>query len=245
MKKFLLNEAHWLAASRRHSYVWETKEQSIFSLMCPNVSLEGIEAAGGYYRVGRHFPITRRQNLLEQISGVTCRGSSPSERFASYVKSVRRVANSLAKNTEHGRQIRPISGVSKLLWYRFPLHGFIYDSQVLAAICRNGLTVRFDAMMRSFGGSPLDSHEWNFLIAAAAYQTFALPLHEIVANVFRQHGLEARRAARLLDMLFWIEGGPSGKLQINSSTQPDVADAIGLQAFRRCRSIISSALSRS
>src|ERR1700731_3229814 len=94
--------------------------------------------------------------------------------------------------------------MSKFLWYRFPLHGFIYDSRALAAVCSNGLTVRFDAMIDDFGGRPSDSGEWNFLIAAASYRTFALPLHVLVAEVFEGLGLQAERAARPIDTLFWL-----------------------------------------
>lgn len=141
---------------------------------------------------------------------------------------------------EGDRALRPISGMSKFLWYRFPLHGFIYDSRVLAAVCRNGLTVRFDAMIDDFGGRPSDSGEWNFLIAAASYRTFALPLHALVAEVFEGLGLQAERAARLIDTLFWLEGGASGPTrQPAEEAGCRTAREVGIQAFRRCEQMVA------
>jgi hypothetical protein len=153
--------------------------------MTPRVSLEGVTSAGAYYRVARHFPIDRRRRLVALIENVASPDGSVQQRFDGFVRSVRMFANQAA--AEFGserRRVRPLSGASKFLWYRFPLHGFIYDSQVLAAICKNGLTVRFDTLIDAFGGRPSDPHEWNFLIAAAAYRAFVLPLHRPVAEIF-------------------------------------------------------------
>jgi hypothetical protein len=239
---FLLSRRHWENASLKHFSLWETKERAIFNLMTPTVSREGIDKASGYFKVARNFPIARRPGLLSTISGVTCSGNSIPERFDAYVRIVRKVANQFAEENAGGRRLRPISGVSKLLWYRFPLHGFIYDSQVLAAICKNGLTVRFDNLIDGFGGKPSDDREWNFMIAAAAYRTFALPLHAIVADIFKKNKLEAERAARLIDMLFWIEGDPKGLLQ-NTARVPDSIVAKNIdEAFDLCKSTISKTL---
>jgi hypothetical protein len=146
--------------------------------MTPRVSLEGVASAGAYYRVARHFPIDRRRRLVALIEDVAFPSGSVQQRFDGFVRSVRTFANQAAE--EFGsdrRRVRPLSGASKFLWYRCPLHGFIYDSQVLAAVCKNGLTVRFDTLVDGFGGRPSDQREWNFMIAAAAYRAFALPLH--------------------------------------------------------------------
>jgi hypothetical protein len=134
--------------------------------------------------------------------------------------------------------------VSKFLWYRFPLHGFIYDSQVLAAVCKNGLTVRFNAMIDDFGRRPIDHHEWNFMIAAAAYRTFALPLHAIVADVFKDCNLEPERAARLIDMLFWLEGDAGSSVKHAASiSERAISEAVGEEAFMRCEATVWSLIS--
>ena len=180
-----------------HFEACEREEREIFALMIPRVSSEGISKAGGYYRVARHFPKDGRQALIGMIENVFLPEEAAERRFDGFVRSVKSLAEQIAaRPAAEGRVLRPISGVSKFLWYRFPLHGFIYDSRVLAAVCRNGLTVRYDAMMNAFGGQPSDPGEWNFMIAAASYRTFAFPLHAIVAGVFRDHGLQAERAAR-------------------------------------------------
>jgi hypothetical protein len=131
--------------------------------------------------------------------------------------------------------------MSKFLWYRFPHHGFIYDSQVLAAVCKNGLTVRFDSMIDAFGGKPSDPHEWNFAIAAASYRTFALPLHAVVADVLKDHNLEPERAARLVDTLFWLEGDlKTSAKESRPKSERALAEAIGDLSFMRCEATIAS-----
>jgi hypothetical protein len=206
-RMFLKDRARCVAAARYHFAAWERKERYIFAHMTPRVSLEGVTSAGGYYRIARHFPIERRRRLIALIEGVASLEGSAQQRFDGFVRSVRTRANQAAE--EFGtdrRRVRPLSGLSKLLWYRFPFDGFVYDSQVLAAFCKNGLVARFDTSIAPFGGRPSDPHEWNFMIAAAAYRTFVLPLHRLVAEIFEAHGLEPHRSARLLDTLFWLEG---------------------------------------
>jgi hypothetical protein len=180
--------------------------------------------------------------MIEEVASLE---GSAQQRFDGFVRSVRTLANLAAE--EFGtdrRRVRPLSGLSKLLWYRFPFDGFIYDSQVLAAFCKNGLVVRFDKSINPFGGRPSDPHEWNFLIAAAAYRAFVLPLHRPVAEIFTAHGLEPQRSARLLDTLFWLEGdvGPpaSGAVQASDIL---LAEAVGEEAFVRCNAALAGLIS--
>jgi hypothetical protein len=232
---FLIDRRRWLAAARHHFAAWERKERSIFAHMTPRVSLEGVTSAGAYYRVARHFPIDRRRRLVALIEDVASPDGSVQQRFDGFVRSVRMFANQAAEEFgSERRRERPLSGASKFLWYRFRF-GFIYDSQVPAAICKNGLTVRFDTLIDAFGGRPSDQHEWNFMIAAAAYRAFVLPLHRPVAEIFAAHGLESQRSAKLLDMLFWLEGnpGPSATGAVRTS-DVSVAEAVGEEAFARC-----------
>jgi hypothetical protein len=156
---FLKDRARWVAAARHHSAAWDRKERYILAHMTPRVSLDGVTSAGGYYRIGRHFPIERRRRLVALIEEVASLEGSAQRRFDGFVRSVRTLANLTAE--EFGtdrRRVRPLSGLSKLLWYRFPFDGFIYNSQVLAAFCRNGLVVRFDTSIAPFGGRPSDHH---------------------------------------------------------------------------------------
>lgn len=241
---FLLNRAHWVRAALQHFAVWESKEHAIFLQMTPRVSLKGIESAGAYYRVARHFPVAERRRLVSIINAVGTSEGSAEERFDAFVRSVRKLANRFAQEFgNERRRLRPISGMSKLLWYRFPFHGFIYDSQVLAAVCKNGLTVRFDGMIDAFGGRPSDDREWDFMIAAAAYRTLVLPLHGLVAEVFKAHDLEPERAARLLDMVLWLEGDvdfSDGLIQRPSNS--DIANAAGEEAFARSKEVMKRLL---
>jgi len=116
---------------------------------------------------------------------------------------------------------------------------------VLAAVCKNGLAVRFDSMIPGFGGKPTDAHAWNFMIAAAAYRTFALPLHQIIGDLFAERKLEPERAARLMDMLFWLEGDPDGIVENPVEfAEASFAEATGREAFHRCKDIIASVLYR-
>ena len=236
----MLNRAHWARATQQHFAVWERKERAIFLQMTPRVSLKGIESAGAYYRVARHFPVAERRRLVSIINAVGTSEGSAEERFDAFVRSVRKLANRFAQEFgNERRRLRPISGMSKLLWYRFPFHGFIYDSQVLAAVCKNGLTVRFDGMMDAFGGRPSDDLEWNFMIAAAAYRTFVLTLHGPVAEVFKAYHLEPERAARLLDMLFWLDGDADDPAHpTQRATGSKIAGAIGEEAFARSEPIL-------
>jgi hypothetical protein len=182
---FLMDWHRWTLAALHHFEAWEREEREIFARMVPRVTHEGIALAGAYYSVARHFPKDRRQALIGIIESVVSVEGEAERRFDGFVRSVRSLAKGVATAPAEGdRALRPISGMSKFLWYRIPVHGFIYDSRVLAAVCSNGLTVRFDAMIDDFGGRPSDSGEWNFLIAAASYRTFALPLHALVAEVF-------------------------------------------------------------
>ncbi|MFK4536395.1 hypothetical protein ABIA00_004578 [Bradyrhizobium ottawaense] len=180
------------------------------------------------------------------IESVTLADGAAEQRFDGFVRSVRSLAKGMATAlAEDDRPLRPISGMSKFLWYRFPLHGFIYDSRVLAAVCRNGLTARFDSKIQDFGGRPSDSGEWNFLIAAASYRTFALPLHMPVADVFEGFGLQAERAVRLIDTLFWIEGGAPGKTREPSEEAGRrIARQVGIEAFRRCEQTLADLIRR-
>lgn len=240
---FLLNRTCWLRAAQQHFSVWERKEHSIFLQMTPHISLKGIERAGAYYRVARHFPIAERHRLVSLISAVGPIDGADEERFAGFVRTVRALANRFALEFGNDRRrLRPISGISKLLWYRFPFDGFIYDSQVLAAICKNGLTVRFDKMIDAFGGRPSDNREWDFMIAAAAYQTFAFPLHGAVAAVFRAHDLEPERAARLLDTLFWLEGDADDAVQPARASCPDIAISVANEAFATSKATVARLL---
>ena len=180
------------------------------------------------------------------IESVAPADGGAEQRFDGFVRSVRSLAKGIATGGAAGdRAPRPISGMSKFLWYRFPLHGFIYDSRILAAVCRNGLTVRFDAMIDDFGGQPTDPGEWNFMIAAASYRTFALPLHAVVAEVFEGRGLDAERAVRLIDTLFWLEGGASGpSRQPAEEVGRQTARAVGVEAFLRCESTMAGLMRR-
>jgi hypothetical protein len=243
-RPFLLDEKHWVAASSEHFAVWESKERDIFQKMDGRVTPTGMTKAMGYYRVARNFKVERRDSLVRALNRVTLIGNKPIERFDSYVKTVRQLTKQYAQETdaEH-RTIRPISGVSKMLWYRFPFDGFIYDWQVFSAICKNGLTVRFDSEVDAFGGKPADDRECNFMIAAAAYRHFALPLHRIVADMLQARELEPKRAARLLDMLFWLEG----RTQVSPPRTPppaldEVAREVGREAFSLCRPHLERAL---
>ncbi|WP_157195795.1 hypothetical protein [Bradyrhizobium sp. YR681] len=207
---------------------------------------EGIAQAGVHYRVARHFPKDRRQALVGMIESEALAEGGAERRCDGFVRSVRSLAKGIASGFAAGdRTLRSISGRSKFLWYRFPLHGFIYDSRVLAAVCRNGLTVRFDAMIDDFGGQPSDPGEWNFMIAAASYRTFALPLHALVAEVFEGCGLHAERAARLIDTMFWLEGGASDpSRQRAEKVRQQTARAVGAEAFLRCESIMAGLMPR-
>jgi hypothetical protein len=188
---FLLDEKHWITASLEHFAVWERAEHYIFRHMDGRITPTGLVKAMGYYRVGRNFKLDRRDTLMRVLNKSTLGGRTPVERFDSYVKNVRRLTKQYAQQTEaEHRTVRPISGMSKMLWYRFPFDGFIYDWQVFSAICKNGLTVRFDSEIDAFGGKPTGNHEWNFMIAAASYRHFVLPLHPTVADVLKAHGLE-------------------------------------------------------
>jgi hypothetical protein len=179
--------------------------------------------------------------LVALIEDVAFPDGSVQQRFDGFVRSVRTFANQAAE--EFGsdrRRVRPLSGASKFFWYRCPLHGFIYDSQVLAAVCKNGLTVRFDALVDGFGGRPSDQREWNFMIAAAAYRALALPLRRTVAEVFQIHGLEPQRSARLLDTLSWLEGN-AGPPEKSAGEPSDVrlAETVGEEAFARCAAALA------
>jgi hypothetical protein len=189
MDAFLMDRRCWVKAAAHHFEAWERKERDIFTGMTPQMSDEGIAKAGGYYRVARHFPKRGRRRLVAMIENVAPLKGTVEQRFDGFVRAVRSLAGEIAqRSSADGRRLRPISGMSKFLWYRFPMHGFIYDSQVLAAVCRNGLTVRFDSMIKGFGGNPADPGEWSFMIAASSYRTFALPLHTIIADVFEAQG---------------------------------------------------------
>jgi hypothetical protein len=238
---FLMDRHRWTMAALHHFEAWERKEREIFARMVPRVTGEGIALAGAYYRVARHFPKDRQQALIGIIESVVLVEGAAERRFDGFVRSVRSLAKGMATAPAEGdRALRPISGMSKFLWYRFPLHGFIYDSRVLAAVCSNGLTVRFDAMIDDFGGRPSDAGEWNFLIAAASYRTFALPLHVLVAEVFEGLGLQAERAARLIDTLFWLEGGASGPTrQPAEEAGRRTAREAGIEAFHRCEQTVA------
>lgn len=233
---FLLNRSRWIGAARHHFWKWREVEQSIFRSMTPMATLDGVDLAGAYYRVARHFPTPRRQELVGLINDASIASNDPGQAFVDFVGLVRLLAKGFGDAVD-ARKLRPFSGFSKLLWYRFPFHGFIYDSQVLAAVCKNGLTVRYDAEIEALGGRPADDRDWNFLIAAAAYRAFALPLHEMIADVFRDHHLEPERAARLVDTLFWLEGNfkPTSEATDISNEH---ADAIGAEVFARCKSTI-------
>ncbi|WP_375157932.1 hypothetical protein [Bradyrhizobium sp. RDT46] len=245
-RHFLMDRHRWTTAALHHFAAWEREEREIFARMVPCVTGEGIALAGGYYRVARHFPKDRRQALIGMIESVAPVEGAAERRFDGFVRSVRSLANGVATAPAEGdRALRPLSGMSKFLWYRFPLHGFIYDSRVLAAVCRNGLTVRFDAMIDDFGGRPSDSGEWNFLIAAASYRTFAFPLHKPLAEVFEGFGLQAERAVRLIDTLFWLEGGASGpKREPTDEAVCRLAHEVGIEAFRRCEETMADLLRR-
>jgi hypothetical protein len=241
---FLLDEKRWIAASLEHFAVWERTEREIFQHMDVRITPTGLAKAMAYYRVARNFKVERRDILMRALNKSTLTGSLPIERFDSFVSNVRRLTKQYAQQTavEH-RRVRPISGISKMLWYRFPFDGFIYDWQVFSSICKNGLTVRFDSRVEAFGGKPTDDHEWNFLIAAAAYRHFMLPLHQGVADVLRSRGLEPERAARLLDMLFWREGRNKG---LPPRKPPPLIEKtaieIGQEAFLLCRPHLKCAL---
>jgi hypothetical protein len=180
--------------------------------------------------------------LVALIETVASLEGSAQQRFDGFVRSMRTLANLTADEFgTDGRRVRPLSGLSKLLWYRFTFDGFIYDSQVLAAFCKNGLVVRCDTSIAPFGGRPSDSHEWNSMIAAAAYRALVLPLHRSIAEIFEAHGLELQRSARLPDTLFWLDGD-TGLPATRAARASDIslAEAAGEEAFARCDTPLTS-----
>lgn len=85
---FLMDRRRWTMAEMHHFDAWDREEREIFARMVPRVTGEGIDLAGAYYRVARHFPKDRRQALIGMIESVTPVEGAPERRFDGFVRSV-------------------------------------------------------------------------------------------------------------------------------------------------------------
>jgi hypothetical protein len=206
---FYTDKKYWIAAVVEQREKWEKSQgdRKHIARLQGSFSDEELWAVAGAYRVARNFPKRMRKRFTEKF-----RRTKPSSKFDSFVKTARSLAAYAKKSgTKRGRRYRPLSGVSKLLWHRFPRKGFIYDQLALRAVTDNGLTAPFILSVAKWGGPPEDKRETSFLIFAASYQVFFEPLHVPIASSLKSEGCEPLRAARIVDKLLWIAGNSKSK----------------------------------
>ena len=202
---FNVDPDYWLAASVEEHRQWGRNDSRFLASLEGDFTARDLWAIAGNYRVARHFPLKgeARPGFEAELRKANLGSSDHMASFDTFVRTTRDLA---LKASLLGR-FRPLSGASKLLWFRFPNVGFIYDNLALGAVCKGGFTAPFYDSLKAWGGPPSDDHEWNFLIFAAGYRMFFRPLHEQIGMALVSVGRDKRRAARVVDKLLWIAGG--------------------------------------
>jgi len=202
MSNFVTSTESWLAAVVEQRLQWDKVDLKFAKAFSTKYTSEDIWELAVNYRVARNFPKEIRMRFEKEFQGVE---------ISSYDEFVR-TSRKLAKNIKNSgnnevRTSRPLSGVSKLLWHRFPEHGFIYDALALNAVLSNGFVAPYVSSLKNWGGvSSNDPHEWHFLIFAAAYQKFFRPFVDPLAKAMRHRDRKRQQAYRVVDKLLWITG---------------------------------------
>lgn len=219
---FYTDATHWVAAIVEARKLWNNDEErgKIERMTGPNWR-KAIWKTTGDFRVSRNIPILHRDHFLKLI------GNARISDFGSFVSETRKIVrvfkqhqvreNKLLNNKgeKKRKSFSPMSGVSKVIFHRFPNHGFIFDDQAKIAISHAGLLAPFHDSLTDWGGSiPNDnSLEADFVAVAAAWERYFAPLKaNIVENVRlpqyqpvlpHEHDIFA---IRILDKLLWLSG---------------------------------------
>lgn len=221
---FLSDPNYWLAAITMQRFCWLEGEKAhsdrdILIKMLGSKWRNEIWKMAVIYKVARNFPLFIRSRAETHIA------KAKIQDFDSFVFQTRKITQTiydLEKMKPNSRAFFAISGVSKILWHRFPEHGFIYDDQTRIALFNNGLVAPFFETVVDWGGSAANDRkrEAEFLIFAAAYKTYCLPLCEPLTKLLKSDiHLEKLdnepmiRANRILDKLLWIAGEEENKQQ--------------------------------
>jgi hypothetical protein len=170
------------------------------------------------YKVARIFPV----DIRDQARKILSRANITS--FDAFISQARicpmRIWEVEARNEK--RRYFAISGVSKILWHRFPQHGFLFDDQARRALANGGFGASFHTQMRAWGGPPHEDlkDDCDFLTFAAGYQKYCVPMYDVIepfAELRPQHAAlrdEARICAiRVIDKLLWLAGEEATKRQ--------------------------------
>jgi hypothetical protein len=208
MSNFVTSTESWLAAVVEQRLQWDKVDKKFSTAFSGKYTSEDIWKLAANYRVARNFPKEIRSRFVKDFRCVKISS------YDEFVRASRELARNV-KNSGNGevKTSRPLSGVSKLLWHRFPGHGFIYDELALKAVLRNGFVAPYVSSLEKWGGvSSDDPREWNFLIFAAAYQKYFWPLHHPLAEAMTRRGrMRRRQAHRVVDKLLWITGQQENK----------------------------------
>jgi len=201
---FNLDERYWLAASVEEHLRWNSNDRVFLTSLEADFDGKALWRVAGSYHVARNFALgAARDSFESEFRSVKLEPLAQPASFDSFIRTTRE----LARQASVTGRFRPLSGASKLLWFRFPDIGFIYDNLALTAIRKQGFTAAFYDSLQAWGGPPSDSHEWNFMIFAAGYRRYFRPLHEQIGKALVSIGRDKRRAARVVDKLLWIAGG--------------------------------------
>lgn len=199
-------EMFWCAAVGEHQYRWNRGDSSLFAaLAAETFDAKVVWEIAANLSVARNFTEEAREHVVQRLQSARPDGGAMFDWFVSETRALAKEVKSFS-SARKGRSFRPLSGVSKLLWHRFPDHGFIFDSRAGRALRAAGLCAPFFDLLHAWGGRPEDNRESDFLIFAAGYQAHCSPNLPPLRDALSDQSLDPRNASRLIDKLLWILG---------------------------------------
>lgn len=145
--------------------------------------------------------------IHQELSSCIYHEESTDRRFDWFVATTRKIAGEF-KESGHSRVL---SGTAKLMFLRYPLDGFVYDSLARKALWNCSLRAEPGPSLHMWGGDPYDNAEKTFLRFAAAFKKFCRPLVQPLAEALEECFREVPRSARIVDKVLWISALPNKK----------------------------------
>jgi hypothetical protein len=226
---FLIDLKYWKAGTVQERLAWvgqdrgKVPDSEFFQkILSGNFEDQLIWKLAQQFSVARTFRREIRSEYLTKFRALRIDAKGEDERFIEFVRGVRDLADFVYQKTNR----RPLSGSSKLLSFRFPNDGFIYDKNAYSAVTNTGLLAPFCSHLDTWGGAPEDCGVANFLVFAAAHYKFFRPLHNVIHKVLEKSHRNPERAARIVDQVLWIAGEQNAaarekKLKLASDIKDD------------------------
>lgn len=245
---FWLDHRLWRAAVVEQNRDWDLHHRELADEMRGAFNDETLWKISRLYRTARNFREDQRhlvakriRDKIDDVKEGTRQAAFDSivvltRELSTYAKELEpiKLPRKVELEASPRKNSRPLSGISKIIWHRHPELGFIYDARALTAATRSGLLAPFHDLLSSWGGEPKDDGEADFLIFAASYRRYFLPLHEPIAEEIAKKKGDTRRASRIVDRLLWNRRNRrNGRPEVIAEPEDESIAWAALEAARR------------